>query len=407
MSTPSSAFRPARPLGWVAVLALFLTALPAAGRQEQRPVAEQEASPEAPLAAAQEALDRKDYAAAASLLEKFLFEHPGHIGALFNLAYCYSLEGRAAEAMEVYRQTLEVDPKLTAARLNLGLLLLENGKAADAVAEFDEILQSAPDHYRAHLYRGAALEHLGEKEKALEEYRKAAALDPKAAEPRRAALALLLASQDWAAAEAVVAELATLAPEDSELASLRGELLENQGKKEEALAAYENYFASRSSRPGSRAGEMRLRAGRLARELSRAEEALQHFEAAAREGGEAYAHTSVREQADTLAELKRWPEAIALYQKALQQQPGEAELRASLGYALLQTHQYETAAHELRAAVRMDPARVSTYGDLASAYYLGGFLEEALETLNRRADRAPETPGTLFLRALSHDKLQQ
>lgn len=399
---------------WVGLAgaAAVLFALPVLAQQTPKPPPPKRTMAEKPpaetaLAAAQQAIDRQDYATAVTILENFLFEHPGQAEALFNLAYCYSLQGRMADAMEMYRQTLEVDPKLFAAHLNLGLLLLNDGQPAPAAEELQRAAELDPNHYRAQLYAAVALERSGQADKALEHYRRAAALDSQQEEPRRAILALLVEKDDIAGAEAVLEELRALAPGDPSLARLQGDLRLRQGKREEALAAYEEYL---QAQPGDPA--VHLQVGRLYRELGKPEEALRHFTAAepnsaAPGSSDPSGRLSLVERADTLAALKRWNEAIPLYHEALTGDPANAELHAALGYALLQNRNFPEAVVELTEALQRDPSRVETYNHLASALYLSGNLAGVIEVLDRRATHAEETPATLFLRAISYDKLKQ
>lgn len=359
------------------------------------------------LAGAQQAIERQDYATAVTMLENFLLEHPGHVEVLFNLAYAYSLLGRTADAIDMYRQTLEVDPKLFAAHLNLGLLLLNHERPAAAAEELKRALELEPEHYRAHLYTAAARERLGQKEEALGHYRRAATLEPTQAEPRRAMLALLLQEEELAGAQAVLEELLALVPDDLELLRLRGDLYLRQDKHEEALAAYEQYLKAKPED-----AEVHLEVGQLYRQKGKFEEALRHFRAAEQNPAppgspDDPAEVSVREQADTLAALERWSEAIPLYRQALAHDPSNAHLRAALGYVYLKDRQFDAAIGELAMTLRLDPDRVEAYNHLASALYLSGNLPGTIEILDRRAARAEETLGTLFLRAISYDKLKQ
>lgn len=362
------------------------------------------------VAAAQEAMARKDYATAVTVLENFLLENPGHVDALFNLAYVYALQERTADAVDMYQQTLEVDPKLFAARVNLGLLLLKEKKVDLAAAEFQQAVELQPDDYLAQLYLATARERQGRKEEALARYRRAAALDPEAIEPRRAALALLLQSKEWDGAQRLIEEMLQLAPADADLYLDLAEVHVKQGKPEQALAAYEEYLeavARADSSPGSTVGEIHLRAGWLARELGKTEAALEHFRAAQQLGDTHHKQAGLAEQAETLARLQRYQEAIPIYEQAVASAPNNADLLAGLGFAYLQTQNYAKAVPVLARVVQLDPERAEAYSHLASAFYLGGNLAAAIEALERRAVRAAETPGTLFLRAISYDKLKQ
>ena len=371
--------------------------------EQAKPTAPKKAAQKAPaevaLAAAQAALDRKDYTVAATILENFLFEHPGHAEALFQLAYCYGLQGRTADAIDLYRQTLEAYPKLLPARINLGLLLLESNQPEAAAAEFTRALEINPDYARAHHNLGAALEQAGKKDEAVEHYRRAAALDPALVEPRRALLALLLEKGDLPGASAALDKLLRLQPEDASLLRLRADLLLRQEKRTEALAAYEDYLQKKPD-----AAETRLRVGRLYREEGKNDDALRHFQAAGSEG--------VKERADTLLALERFDDAIPLYQEALAREPesgepADAGLHAGLGFALLKTRRYQEAAVHLAEAVRLNPRDPEPYNHLAAAFTLAGDLAAAIGVLDARARVAEETPATLFLRAWNYDKLSQ
>lgn len=390
--------------GWaLACAAVLLLALPAVARAPQEPPGQKQDARVA-LGAAQAAMERKDYVTAARLLENFLLEQPGQVEALFNLAYCYTLLDRTADAIDTYRETLEVDPKLFSARLNLGLLLLNTNQPVEAAAELERARELDPKNYRAHYYAGVALERSGKKEEALERYRHAAELDPKKTEPRRALLELLLEKGNLAEAEAVVEQLRQLQPDDARLLRLRADLQLEQGRPGDALAAYEEYLKAEPQD-----AEAHLAVGRLYRAEGRAEEALPHFLAAEQTGGPGHAWTAAYESARTLAALKRYGEAIPRYRRALELMGDDVdvEVNAELGHALLEDRQYGEAARVLSQVVQADPDRAEAYNQLASALYLGGDLAGAIGALDRRAAHAEETMGTLFLRAVSYDKLRQ
>lgn len=413
MSTTRPRTAPVRRAWTVALGLLLLLApafLPAQQKQQppppKQPPSEQQLA-ETALAAAQQAIEQKNYATAAMILENFLLDHPGYVPALFNLAYAYSLAGRTGEAIEMYRQTLEVDPKLVPAHMNLGLLLLDRNQPAAALEEFQRVLELEPDQYRAHLFAAIALERSGKKDEALAQYQRAAALDPKQHEPREAALALLLEKNDLAGAEKALEELRALEPAEPRLLRLRAELALRQGHTEAALAAYEDYL---KAKPDD--AEAHLALGRLYRQQGKLEEALQHFQAADPGSGTAtatpsLAAASLREQADTLGEMNRWADALPLYQRAAALDANNADLKAALGYAYLATHQYPPAVEALQQALQLDPRRAEAYNHLASALYMSGDLASAIAALDHRAAVAEETPGTLFLRALCYDKLKQ
>lgn len=391
-------------LGAAALLAVLpALATPAPPATDSRKATTEARQAAVAVAAAQEAIERKDYSTAATLLENFLLEHPGHPQVLLNLAYCYTLLGRTADARETYRQTLEVNPELFSARLNLGLLLLDDDQPVAAATQLKQALELEPDNYEAQFYMATALERSGEKEQALVHYRRAARLDPEQGEPLQAIVDLQLERGELAEAEKALVQLMELTPDQPALLRLHADLLLRQGKSQEALAAYEAYLKRQPED-----APLHVTVGQLYREQGKLEDALRHFAAAEQAAATAdSAPLGAREHAETLAALERWRQAIPLYRKALAADPDNAELHAALGYAYLKERQYEPASRELLAAINLDPANVEAYNHLASALYLSGHLPGTIEILERRARHAEETPGTLFLRAVCYDKLDQ
>lgn len=396
--------------GWLlaAIACALLAAAPGAAPQTHKKPATRtsraQQEKQQALASAQLALDGKKYSLAATILENFLFDHLGDPEALFQLAYTYSLDGRTADAIDTYRQTLEVAPKLVPARLNLGLLLLNSKKPAEGVEELQQALELDPNHYRARFYTAVALEELGRTDEALEHYRRAALLDPKQVGPRRAALRLLLQKENLAEAEKVLEEWLALEPNQPELLRLRGDFRLRQEKTEQAVAAYKQYL---KAAPDDAA--LHVLVGQLVREQGQFEEALRHFRAAEQAAADTdeAAAAGVREQALTLAALERWEEAIPLCRRALERDPDNVELHATLGFALLKSRQYKPAIPALVAALRLEPKRVETLNHLASALYLSENYAGTIQVLDQRGTLAGENTSSLFLRAISYDKLNQ
>ena len=130
------------------------------------------------LAQAQDALDRKDYAAAAPLLEKVVAAKPTDALPHFDLGVAYSQLKRNPEAIAEFRQAISLDPNYAPAHLNLGLLLLDSDPAA-AAASFERAAQLMPGQVRPVYLAAEALERAGKRAEAIAQYRAAVALAPK------------------------------------------------------------------------------------------------------------------------------------------------------------------------------------------------------------------------------------
>ena len=74
------------------------------------------------LKTASEAFDHKDLPAAVKALQAVLEAEPKMTAAWFNLAYAYTGLGQKEEAIKAYKKTLELQPDLFEAHLNLGIL---------------------------------------------------------------------------------------------------------------------------------------------------------------------------------------------------------------------------------------------------------------------------------------------
>lgn len=385
----------------IACLVLLLC-FPSRGAGEPSPAQQppSPAQPEATLEQAQQALAVKDYARAVTLLEQYLAEHPGHLGAQFNLAYGYSLLGRATEAIAAYQKSLALDPKLFQAYLNVGLLLLQEGATAEAAKMLAQAISLRPEHSGAQVAYGEALLRTEQIKEARALYEAVLAREPANAEAQLGLAQVELADQAWPAAEKRLRHILEQGASRAEVRSLLAEALLGLNQQEAAAQELEAYL---KARPQDAARQLRL--GRLYRELGRHEDALRHLDQAQALGQSLREVQTVR--AETLAALEHWEEAAALYQQLLADEPGNADLHLGLGIARLHQSQAQAAVEALLEAVRLQPDSVEAYNHLALAFDLGGNCPGALHTLDLRAAYAAENPGTYFLRAICHDRLRQ
>jgi len=68
------------------------------------------------------------------------------------------------------------------------------------------------------------------------------------------------------------------------------------------------------------------------------------------------------------ANLKRWPDALSAYRKALAISPNDARLHANVGWTLIELGQQTAAAREMQIAVRLDPGLHAERAYLTSRY---------------------------------------
>ncbi len=97
---------------------------------------------------------------------------------VFDLASVLTALGKPLQAIERYRQVIEMDPRHVDAWNNLGILLTETGDTHGAVASFHHALQLDPDDPKLHYNIADALEDLGESDAAARHWRAYLKLDP-------------------------------------------------------------------------------------------------------------------------------------------------------------------------------------------------------------------------------------
>src|SRR5258706_6349421 len=75
-------------------------------------------------------IDKNEFEAAIAPLQKVIAEQPDSAYAHFQLAYVYTALKKTSEARAEYERTIAIDPKMSEAYLDLGILLLDKDPAA-------------------------------------------------------------------------------------------------------------------------------------------------------------------------------------------------------------------------------------------------------------------------------------
>jgi len=124
------------------------------------------------LREARELIDRKQYAEAIAKLDALSAERPREPQARFMKGLALTDEGKADEAIAVFRGVLADFPELPEPRNNLAVLYAQKGEYALARDELERAVQTAPDYAVAHENLGDVYARLAEAE-----YEKTVALD--------------------------------------------------------------------------------------------------------------------------------------------------------------------------------------------------------------------------------------
>ncbi len=347
---------------------------------------------------AQAAIDKNDYEAAISPLQKFIAEKPDVAYAHFQLAYAYTALKRPDEARAEYARCVALDPKMAEAQLNLGILLLESQPAA-AIPPLRKAVELVPSQSRPRYLLGLAYESTGDLAAAADAFEGATRLDPKDAEALTHLGIILYRNKRPAEAEAKFRDVLQLQPQSP--AALQGlaQSLDVQ-KKPDAAYAYRKYLAVQPNDAAARA--------RLIHVLIE----QQQFDAALAESEQSNAGhppnlETLKLRADIQIGQKKIDDAILTLQQAIALAPQDAQLHGGLGRLYLQKRAFPDAEKELKIALQFDRNNLTYWKDLSSTYYLSGNCPATLSTLDLIAKAETPNAGAWFIRALCYDKLEQ
>jgi len=347
---------------------------------------------------AQHDIDADQFEAALVPLQKFLVEKPDVAWAHFQLGYAYTALKRTDEARPEYERATALDPKMSEAFLNLGILLTEKDPAA-AVAPLRRAVDLLPAQSRPRFLLGHALERSGDVPGAVEAYEGALRLDPRDVETTIHLGNLYSGLKRYSDAETKFRAALELEPKSPQALLGLAQALDAQ-KKPEAAAAYRDYAAVQPDAPGAQS-----RAIHLLIEGKQYDAALAELDRA--DAGKPPTLDSLRSRADIQIAQKKWDDSLVTLHKAIALTPNDAELHGGLGRVYLQKRDFASAERELKAALQLDKNNLVYWKDLRTTYYLAGNFPATLAAQDLIAKVETPGPGEWFIRALCYDKLNQ
>jgi tetratricopeptide (TPR) repeat protein len=355
------------------------------------------------LQQAEAAIDKKDYSSAEPLLEKVVAAQPANYQAWFDLGFVESSLGKDGDAVAAYRKSVTAKPDIFESNLNLGLLLAKSGQAdaeqyLRAATTLRPQAQVDEGHARAWLGLARFLEDK-DPDRALEAYRRAAALRPKDPELRLAAGLLLEKENKFADAEEQYKQALTLDPASQDaLVGLANIYMKGRrfGEAEEHLRKVV------SQRPNEATPHVQL--GRVLAADQKYDGAISELQAGLKIAPEDF--SAQRDLADVLLEASKYSEAEALYRALLKNRQQDPDLHQKLGQTLMKLKNFPGAEQEFLTTVKLKPDLGTAYGDLAFAANEAQHYQLAIQALDARAKYLPEIPVSYFLRATAYDHLR-
>jgi len=371
-------------------------------RHHKIAVEDQSQPPE--LTQAEAAIEKKDYSAAAPLLEKVVAAQPAIYQAWFDLGFVYNALGKAEESIAAYRQSVSAKPDVFESNLNLGLMLLKNKQPGAeeylrAATKLKPTSQVDQGHANAWLALAQVLEERDPKE-AIEAYRQAATLQPKDPEPYLSAGLLLEKQNKFADAEQQYKQALALQPSSSDaLVGLANIYL--RGKRFPEAEEYLRKVVAQ--RPKDAIAHVQL--GRVLAVEQKYDDAVAELQAGLKLAPND--PTAQRDLADIYATRGKDSDAEALYRSLLATHANDAELHHSLGQSLLKQKKFGEGEQEFFAAVKLKPDWGAAYGDLAVAANENQNYPLTIKALDMRTKFLPEIPVGYFLRATAYDHLRK
>ena len=157
----------------------------------------------------------------------------------FNLGVVRGHLGLAEEALSSYRKALSLKPNLTPAWFNLGFALQIKGHWEEAADCYRKAIKLEPGFYEAYGNLGVVLQKQGELEKAISNYRKALAISPHAMGYFNLGTALRDEGKHEEASQSYLKALA-LKPNYADAHNNLGEIFRDQGNMQDAILCYQN-----------------------------------------------------------------------------------------------------------------------------------------------------------------------
>jgi tetratricopeptide (TPR) repeat protein len=250
-----------------------------------------------------------------------------------NAAVRHHQAGQLAQAEQIYRQVLSVDPLQYDAWHLLGLTLHQQGQSDASIQHIREALRLKPDFPEAHYNLGNVLRDLSRPAEAAASYQQALRWRPNSAETHYNLGNALNDLHQYAAAAECYQQAVRLKPNYQKALNNLGNCYMDLERHGEAAEVYQQVLANNPTYPK---GHSNL--GNALRQLGRTDEAVASCRRALElEPNNAEALNNL---AAALLDQGQTAEAIAAFDQSIEQRPDYAEARMNRGMAWLMRGDY-------------------------------------------------------------------
>ncbi|MFZ6653631.1 tetratricopeptide repeat protein [Undibacterium sp. TJN19] len=194
---------------------------------------------------------------------------------LKNLAYARMREGQIAEAKELYKKALVINPNLENVHSMLGYICREQGKLLEAEAYLGQALQINPLNGDAHFMLAGIAMSKGDTKTAIDGYLQAVKIDPQLCFAHKELCVAYLQTGNLLKAEEAATRGLEFFPDFDELHFFMGILHYSQNRYKKAHESFERALALECN-----TSDLHYNYGLTLQALNRLDEALYHFEKA-------------------------------------------------------------------------------------------------------------------------------
>ena len=188
---------------------------------------------------AQQLQDEQLYAAAVPAWKIAAAKHPTDARPHNLMGVALAALGKTSEAIEEYRQSLELNPDSSRTHNNLGSALAQEGRFDEAMFQLRKAVELNPDGGVEHINLGHLLEATGHRQEAIEELKNGIELAPKNADGHNIYGVIIALEGKLDEAIAQLQQAVNLAPSSSDCRFNLGRTLSASGRFQEALTQFE------------------------------------------------------------------------------------------------------------------------------------------------------------------------
>ncbi len=307
--------------------------------------------------------------------------------------------GRLGPAQDAVRKATALAPDSAEAWGVLGVVLDGGGQADEAERAYDRALALAPAAatFTSETLTNRALlrRKQGRKAAALDDLRRARAIDPAYVPAWRNYGLLMEESKDYREAAAAFGQIDALGKASADDLVTLGEM---QGALGDAAGGLKTLARAEAANP--RLVRMCLSTARLLNQRHERLKSLGYLERALEV--EPTSHVAWSSKGFVLGKLDRLPEAVAALETAVRLAPDFANAWINLGEAQLRSKKLGRAIEALEKAAALQPDATDARLFLSQAYLAARLLGKSREQSQRLLDQHPDLPPALGLLAMSY-----